>query len=358
MDFQVDFTNLMEDPVPEEAARTRIRQETLKPYNLETGPLLRVSLMKLASRRHVLFLGMHHIVSDGVSLGVLTREFIELYQSIHKGEPVALPALRIQYRDFARWQNRLLESPAVSVHRNYWHEKLSGKSPGSEPADGFSPARRSNLPRQGTGFHSESGADPDAGGFQPPAGRDPVHDAGRNAQGAALPIHRVSDIIVGSPIAGRNHADLENQIGLYLNTLALRDQFHEDISFELLLHQVKQTATEAYDHQIYPFDRLVGDLGLSRNLSRSPLFDVMVILQNTEIPDLSLENVQTRAFFQESRISKFDLTFEFEETRDGLQVGIEYNTDLFGKIEFKESPDISVSWWTAFCLMPVAPLPG
>src|SRR5262249_25459930 len=92
-------------------------------------PLLRISLMKLASRRHVLFLAMHHIVSDGVSLGVLTQEFIQLYQSIHKGKPFSLPALRIHYRDFTSWQNRLLESKAVSVHRNYWHQKLSGEIP-------------------------------------------------------------------------------------------------------------------------------------------------------------------------------------------------------------------------------------
>ena len=329
MDFQVDFTNLMEDPLPEEAARTLVRQETLKPYNLETGPLLRVSLMKLASRRHVLFLGMHHIVSDGVSLGVLAREFIELYQSIHKGEPVALPALRIQYRDFARWQNQLLESRAVLVHQNYWHEKLSGEIPVLNlPTDFPRPSVQT--------FNGKELA------FILNPERTRALVAFSRRQGATLFMTLVAmlkvllyrytgqrDIIVGSPIAGRNHADLENQIGLYLNTLALRDQFHEDISFESLLQQVKQTATEAYDHQIYPFDRLVGELSLSRDLSRSPLFDVHGDSSEYGIPDLSLENVQTRAFFQESRISKFDLTFEFEETTDGLQVGIEYNTDLF-----------------------------
>ena len=223
----------------------------------------------------------------------------------------------------------MLESKAVLVHRNYWHQKLAGEIPVLNlPTDFPRPAVQT--------FNGKELA------FILNPERTRALLAFSRRQGATLFMTLVAmlkvllyrytgqrDIIIGSPIAGRNHADLENQIGLYLNTLALRDQFHEDISFESLLQQVKQTATEAYDHQIYPFDRLVGELSLSRDLSRSPLFDVMVILQNTEIPELSLENVQTRGFFQESRISKFDLTFEFEETRDGLQVGIEYNTDLF-----------------------------
>ena len=176
--------------------------------------------------------------------------------------------------------------------------KTLRRDPGSEPADGFPPAISSDFQRKGAVFHSGFGADPGASGFQP---RQTATLFMTLMAMVKVLLYRYTgqrDIIVGSPIAGRNHADLEDQIGLYLNTLALRDQLRDDISFETFLQQVKQTAMAAYDHQIYPFDRLVGELNLSRDLSRSPLFDVMVTLQNTEIPELSLKTFKAALFFR------------------------------------------------------------
>ena len=145
-------------------------------------------------------------------------------------------------------------------------------------------------------------------------------------------LHRYSDqqdIIIGCPVAGRDHADLKDQIGFYVNTLPLRSQVQPDLSFEAFLDQVRKTCTEAYEHQAYPFDRLVHELNLNRDISRSPLFDVMLVLQNVEASQLSFEDLRIAPFFDQYATSQFDLTFSFEERDDALHGTLWYNTDLF-----------------------------
>ena len=138
-----------------------------------------------------------------------------------------------------------------------------------------------------------------------------------------------SDIVIGTPVEGRAHPDLEEQIGFYVNMLALRDSVRADESFEHLLHQVKATVTEALDHQMYPFDRLVNELNLDRDVSRSPLFDVVVVLQDPDASEFTLPDVRISPFLEESPVSKFDLAFNFEVRPEGLGVALVYNTDLF-----------------------------
>ncbi len=139
------------------------------------------------------------------------------------------------------------------------------------------------------------------------------------------------DIIIGTPIAGREHPDLENQIGCFVNTIALRDILTGENSFAQVLKRVKQTAEEAYEHQIYPFDLLVSELDLERDMSRSPIFDVMVVLQNIEATDFSLDKVKISEFESGFSVAKFDLTFEFVETKEGLWLALNYNTNLFSE---------------------------
>ena len=329
MNVQVGFVDLTDKPQARETARKLGHEEARKPFDLEKGPLVRVTLVKLDDKLHVMLFTIHHIVSDGVSISVLTREFGQLYESIHKGTPDPLSPLRIQYRDYASWQNHLLESKAMAVHSNYWREKLSGKIPVLDlPTDFPRPSVQTFNGRE-LSFNLDS--ERLNGLLEFSRGQTASLFMTLLALVKVL-LYRYTgqeDIIVGSPIAGRIHADLEDQVGFYLNTLPLRDQIRSDVSFERFLQQVKQTSTQAYDHQIYPLDRLIDELNVERNLSRSPLFDVILTLQNQYESGLACENLTIRPFFEHPGTSKVDLTFCFKETRDSLLLSIEYNSDLF-----------------------------
>ena len=329
MNVQVGFVDLTDEPQARETARKLGHEEARKPFDLEKGPLVRVTLVKLDDKLHVMLFTIHHIVSDGVSISVLTREFGQLYESIHKGTPDPLSPLRIQYRDYASWQNHLLESKAMAVHSSYWREKLSGKIPVLDlPTDFLRPSVQTFNGRE-LSFNLD--LDRLNGLLEFSRGQTASLFMTLLALVKVL-LYRYTgqeDIIVGSPIAGRIHADLEDQVGFYLNTLPLRDQIRSDASFESFLQQVKQTATQAYDHQIYPLDRLIDELNVERNLSRSPLFDVILTLQNQYESGLACENLTIRPFFEHPGTSKVDLTFCFKETRDSLLLSIEYNSDLF-----------------------------
>jgi amino acid adenylation domain-containing protein len=331
IDFRISFVDLTQEEADPEACAQKLAIEDAKNlFNLEQGPLVRLSLLKLGPTRHVLLFNMHHIISDGWSMDVLVREFVQLYKAIHQGEkPSLLAPLSIQYRDYAIWQNNLLTGDSVAQSQRYWHNKLSGHIPVL------------NLP---TDFPR-----PSVKTFN---GKKLLFIMDKEQTQTLLTFslqHRVSlfmtlvshvkvllyrytgqkDIIVGFPMAGRNHPDLEGQIGFYVNTLALRSHIETGISFESLLEQIKITATEAYEHQSYPFDRLVDELLVDRDVSRSPLFDVMVVLQNVQGHELSLDDLQITPFAVEYQTSQFDLTFGFEERPEGLYVTLWYNTDLF-----------------------------
>lgn len=330
IDDYIDFIDLTNEAQAIVAAKNLVREAANKPYNLETGPLLRISLLKLADKQHVLFIGMHHIISDGWSLSLIFREFSKTYNAIHKGKHHSLPILGIHYKDYAGWQNRLLESEAMAVHRDYWLNKLSDEIPILDLPTDFPrpPIQTFNGDIVSITLSSE---------------QTKKLKAFNLTQGVSLFMTLVAsikvllyhytgqeDIIVGSPIAGRNHIDLENQIGFYLNNLALRDQVKRDTTFEKFLQQVKLTVVEGFEHQIYPFDKLVNELGLQRDLSHSPLFDVMVnLLLKGESFHLELESLSVSSFMDESAITVFDLNFMIGETADSIQIGIEYNTDLF-----------------------------
>lgn len=329
--FRVNLIDLRGHPNSEEKARALVREDTLKPFDLEKGPLIRVSLLRLTETRYVLLFMLHHIIADGWSLSLLTRQFSRLYSVLCQGEPAALPELRLQYRDYACWLNRLLESDDIRVHQRYWREKMSGDIPTLElPTDFPRPEQQTfngasvfmTLPvkrlEQIRRFNSQQG----------------VSLFMTLVAAVKILLYRYSgqeDIIVGSPIAGRVHADLEDQFGLYLNTLALRDQLQPETSGAAFLQQVKHTITEAFEHQIYPFDRLIDELDLPRDFSRSPLFDVMVNLQLKEeaftLEMASLQVVDT--FVEDTFIALYDLNFMFGESKNGLSMEIQYNTGLF-----------------------------
>jgi amino acid adenylation domain-containing protein len=325
----VEFQDLSGLADPEATARRLGREHAALPFDLERGPLLRVALLRLAERRHVLLFTVHHVVADGVSVGVIARDLARLYEADRAGGPPALPPLPIQYRDFAAWQNRALAGERGRVHQEYWHAKLAGALPALDFVE--------DLPRPAVrGFRGREHV------FEISADRAAaLSELGRRRDAslfmvlvAALKalLHRHTgqrDIVIGTPSAGRVHADLEDQVGFYLNTLALRDAIEPDLPFERLLDRVRTTAGEAYEHEEYPFERLVDELGAARDASRFPVFDVMLILQNRMEDVLAFGGLEARPFFEHTGSSKLDLSLNVRQTGGGLTAGLEYDTALF-----------------------------
>ncbi len=296
------------------------REEAQRPFDLTTAPLIRATLVRLAPQRHALLLTLHHIVCDGVSIGLLNAELGQLYAG------QSLSPLPLQYRDYADWINRWLDSPAAAAPAQFWREQLDGEIPVLDmPTDFPRPAVQTFNGR-------EYVVEIDAAQVHELARREGVTLFMFLLATLNVLLHRYTgaeDVIVGSPVAARSLAGLDEQVGFFLNTLPLRNQISADQPFATLLQQIKQTTTAALDNQLYPLDALLPQLDLRRDLSRAPLFDVLLILQNQRDAGVRLGSLDVRGLFQHSGTSKFDLTFNFSESGDRLQLGIEYNTDLF-----------------------------
>ncbi len=329
IDFKVNFTDMADEAVPDECAPEFIRKEITRAFDLTAGPLFRVSLLKLSDTRHVLVFNIHHIVSDIWSMNILAREFCVIYDAFRNGRDNPLQPLRIHYKDYAAWQNRLLESEDITVHQQYWHEKLSGEIPALNlPTDLPRPQVRTFEGRT-LGFLLSSDQAEQLRAF--------AREKGITLFITLLAALKVllyrytgqEDIIIGSPVAGRSHADLDDQVGFYVNTLALRDQVKGENSFIEFMQEVKQTVTGAFDHQVYPFDMLTDELELRRDPGRSPLFDVMIGMEENQETELVIEGLCITPFVYEYNLSKFDMIFVFVECKEGLRLDIEYNTDLF-----------------------------
>ncbi|HEX3126552.1 MAG TPA: amino acid adenylation domain-containing protein, partial [Thermoanaerobaculia bacterium] len=311
---------------PRNAELRRLAEdEARRPFDLARGPLFRAVLIRLEASGHALLVTMHHIVSDGWSIGLLVREAAALYTG------QAVPELPVQYPDFARWQRQWLQGEALERQITYWREALDGAAPLDLPADRPRPAVRTP-----------------AGGLlevRLPAALRERAEALARARGASLfmvllaafqaLLHRLSaqdDLTVGTPVAGRNRAEIEPLIGLFVNTLVLRSDASGDPSFDSLVGRTRARALGAFAHQDVPFERLVEELAPERDLARPPLFQVMFALQNAA-GDLRLElpGVTLSALPVETGIAKFDLTLSLAETPAGLRGGLEYSRDLFDR---------------------------
>lgn len=331
--FSMTFLDLREETDPDTHAAELIARDMRRTFDLAAGLLLRATLIKRLPEEWILAYEMHHIISDGWSMGILLNELMVIYHASIGGESHDLPVLRIQYKDYAAWQQASLNDGSMDEHRKYWLEQLSGDLPMLQLP--YDRVRKAVKTYNGSAIHKEI-----------PAGiytglQDLCREEGATLFMGLLSLvyallHRYTgeeDMIVGSPVAGRDHADLGNQLGFYVNTLALRARLEGNQSFRELLATVKKVMLDAYEHQLYPFDRLVDELQLKRDMSRSPLFDVMVVLQNADVytqtvPDtgeLQISNYPDKKI----RISKFDLTINFMEAGDELYVNIEFNSDIF-----------------------------
>jgi tyrocidine synthetase-3 len=299
--------------------------------NLEKSQLFQAKLYS-QNDHHILVMVMHHIISDGWSMQVLTAEVMRLYAAFSSGQDDPLQPMRIQYKDFANWQQNMIGSETIKSHKKFWMESLSGELPVLElETDKTRPALKSY-----NGALYRSKLDDSATNLLNQFEKEYASTLFTNLLAIVnVLLYKLSsqkDLIVGSPTAGRVHEELENQIGFYVNTLALRTQIEDDKGFDALLDQVKMTTLQAQEHQLYPFDELVDELKLQRDMSRSPLFDVMVVLQNIHLGTTAehIVDIKIKPYQETSHtISKYDLTFLFTEENDGIYLNIEYNTDLF-----------------------------
>jgi amino acid adenylation domain-containing protein len=324
----VDLSSIPE--VEREAEALRLASEEARlPFDLSHGPLLRVTVLRLAEQEHCLLLTLHHIVSDGWSMSVLFRELSALYKALLTGKPSPLAELPIQYPDFAVWQRRWLQGEVLNRQLAYWKKKLA-----DAPAALELPTDRPRPPVQ-----TYRGARQSL--VLPKELNEALKTLSRR-QGVTLfmtllaafqtLLYRYTgqdDIVVGSPIAGRNRKEIEGLIGFFVNTLVLRTDLSGDPSFRELLGRVRDGALDAYTHQELPFEKLVEELHPRRSLSHSPLFQVLFALQNVPTTGLQLAGLTVSGLKADRETATFDLSLQIVEESNSLKGTIEYNTDLF-----------------------------
>ncbi|NEO46167.1 MAG: amino acid adenylation domain-containing protein, partial [Moorea sp. SIO4A3] len=329
--ININLVDLQQNPEPERETilQQEVQQEATTPFDLEVAPLIRCKLWQLDASEYVLALTMHHIVSDGWSMGILIKELSRLYQGFAASEPSPLPELAIQYADFALWQRQWLSGKILENQLNYWKQQLEGAPELLQlPTD---------LPRPHVMSYRGSTEDFSLSSELTQKLQQLSRNSGSTLfmtlQAAfATLLYRYSgqsDLLIGSPIANRNRREIEPLIGFFVNTLVLRTRFDDHPSFSELLRQVRETTLKAYEHQDVPFEQVVEALQPQRSLSHAPLFQVMFILQNAPMGKLELPGLSLSQLNQHSTMAKFDLTLSMMETELGLVGTWEYNTDLF-----------------------------
>ncbi|WP_344681211.1 amino acid adenylation domain-containing protein [Saccharopolyspora taberi] len=313
----------------EEYVREWARRQARRSFDLQRGPLFRVSVLRVAPDEWLLVVVLHHSVSDGWSLGVLLRELSVLYGDYVAGRQSSLPELPVQYADFAVWQREWLDGDVLESQLEYWRSQLSGAPAGlSLPTD-----------RPRTGQESRGGAQlPVSWDAEFVEGvRGVARRSGATVYMTVLAAFQVvlgrfagtEDVVVGSPVAGRTRPELEGLIGFFVNTLVMRTDLSGSPSFDEVLRRVRETSLEAYAHQDVPFERLVEDLAPPRDVGRTPLFQVMFVLQNAPAGDLELNDVEVQALPVSTATAKFELTLSLGEVAGGIEGYLEYDTGLF-----------------------------
>jgi myxalamid-type nonribosomal peptide synthetase MxaA len=322
----IDWRSLVESERQAKLLRVA-NEEGMKPFNLAYDPLLRITLIRLGENEYVVMLTMHHIVSDAWSIGILIRELTSLYAAFSQGQPSPLPELPIQYADFATWQRQWLQGEVLDRQLSYWKQQLQHHPPVLQlPKD----RPRSKIKTYQGAQRSFFVPREIAKKLKLLSQKSEVTLFMTLLAAFKVLLYRYSsqaDILVGSPIANRNHQETEALIGFFVNTLVLRTKLARNLSFRDLLLQVKQVALDAYDHQDLPLEKLVEELNLDRDLSYDPLFQVMFVLQNTPEESLELADLTLSFVPQENTTAKFDLLLSMSDS--AMEGTFEYNTDLF-----------------------------
>jgi amino acid adenylation domain-containing protein len=308
---------------PDKNRLKQVLEESIQPFSLDKAPLLKTMLIRLTDTENILFFQMHHIISDGISMAILQKEFIDLY----KGSQ--LPKLRIQYKDYAQWQNKLLEKNELKVQEEYWMNKFSGKIPVLNlPA--YYPKELERkfegdlvamvIGRELTGKIKNIAAETNTTLFILLLSAFNVLLAKYAQQ---------EDIIVGTVIAGRTHQDLNNIVGMFVNTLPIRNYPGGNKSFKDFAAEVKENTLKASENQDYPFEELINKLDIHTGLDRNPLFDVVFTFNNIEFEKLELEDLEIQNYEFEKKISHFDMVLHAVENNEIINLSLEYTTALF-----------------------------
>ncbi|HBP1846418.1 TPA: AMP-binding protein, partial [Pseudomonas aeruginosa] len=316
----------------EEGLIERIQAIVVQPFDLERGPLLRVNLLQLAEDDHVLVLVQHHIVSDGWSMQVMVEELVQLYAAYSQGLDVVLPALPIQYADYALWQRSWMEAGEKERQLAYWTGLLGGEQPVLElPFDRPRPARQSHRGAQ-LGFELPRELVEAVRALAQREGASSFMLLLASFQALLYRYSGQADIRVGVPIANRNRVETERLIGFFVNTQVLKADLDGRMGFDELLAQARQRALEAQAHQDLPFEQLVEALQPERNASHNPLFQVLFNHQSeirSVTPEVQLEDLRLEGLAWDGQTAQFDLTLDIQEDENGIWASFDYAADLF-----------------------------
>jgi amino acid adenylation domain-containing protein len=328
----VEDLSALADEEREAAVRERVQADANTGFDLMAGSLFRARLLRLDAEEHVLLLCLHHAVADGWSLGILARELGALYAAFHADAPDPLAPLPVQFADYALWQREHLSGETLRRQQAFWREALAGAPPALElPTDRPRPPAERH---RGSVLHARLA----------PALADGVR-ALAQAEGttpfavllAALRVVLArwsgqEDVVIGAPVAGRTRAETEGLIGFFVNTLPLRGTVTADDTFRALLRREKAATLAAFDHQDLPFERIVEELRIPRDLSRNPVFQVSLMLQNARVEAMRLPGLEIAPLEVDYDTARFDLAFDlYDEDDGGLKLETEYATDLFDR---------------------------
>ncbi|MDQ1355232.1 MAG: hypothetical protein QG657_5542, partial [Acidobacteriota bacterium] len=316
VEFEIEYNDL--------AVEAEDIYHFIRPFDLSRAPLLRVGVIKSDNGKVVLLIDMHHIIADGVSVDILTAEF----QALQVGRELPFPL--IQYKDFCQWQSRLLRWEAMKGHEEYWLQRLEGQLPLLQMPTDYPRLEGQNL----DGDYANYDLEKELSGKV----RQYLRETGVTLYMLLLTVFNVllykytgqEDIIIGSPIAGRDHADLEKVVGLLTGTLPMRNFPLEYKTFSRFLEEIKNSTLEAYEHRWYPFEEILQRVNYTKHIGRTPIFDILLIVQNTNtgnrVQRLS-RSKSHEAFFPKT--SKVDMTMIVEEEGDSIFLSLEYRTSLF-----------------------------
>ena len=332
--FKIDYKDFRKAQNKQDQIKSYINEYSNIPFDLKLGPLLRACLLQIDDEKYIFYLNMHHIITDGWSMEILTKNVLAYYEAYKKNKTSELKPLKIQYKDYSAWQLAKLEDESFSSLSTYWLDSLSGELPLLDlPTSKLRP-RIKTYNGHGLLTHIDVETTNKLKKY--------LQENGGSLFMGLLAAWNIlmyrytsqSDIIIGTPVAGREHADLEDQIGFYVNTLALRNEVNPDEDFNTFYRRVKDNTLKSYSHQMYPFDRLVEELDIKGDTSRSAIFDVMLtLLNNVEKSEGHEFNVEEFNDIVDLgyTTSPFDIRIMFKEIGNHLSFNLTYNPDVYDR---------------------------
>jgi len=329
--FTINYYDYSNDSIETsvDQIRNEIDKNTLIPFKLTELPLLRCSLYKIADEDYILFVLMHHIISDGWSISVILNEFINIYLSLLNGKIPQVKELDIQFSDYAHWEKEIFESDRFSEMISYWKAQLDGISPLLElPYDKIKPAVQSNNGKQQK-FKIEKELVQGLNELSRKSNATLFMTLLSVFQVLLSKYSNMNDIVVGTPIAGRINQQIEKLVGFFINNLAIRTDINDHSTFSDILENVRETTLKAYEHQLLPFDKLVDEIKPARDMSHQPIFQVMFVFQN--LPEIkgNLTEVEVSPLNLASNLTNYDLTLTMVENDEYVEGIFDYNSDLF-----------------------------